>query len=98
MSMTNATYAPPLAPTDTGPSTSGNLQSLASSFLTFTASGDWIKIFVFGWLLETCRRYLFHWRDVILNRFWVTATFDANDYSHGKPVEMLLSQSVSDTL
>ena len=83
-SMDSATPTTPLTPANTGPSTTGNLQSLASTFLTFTASGDWVKIFVFGWILETCRRYLFHWRDVVMNRIWITATFDANDFSHGK--------------
>ena len=97
MSTNNATSAPPLPQTDTGPSTAGNLRSLATSFLTFTASGDWAKIFVFGWLLETCRRYLFHWRDAITNRFWITATFDANDYSHGKLIQTLLPQSHADS-
>lgn len=82
--MANATYTEPPTPANTGPSTTADLKSLASTFLSFTASGDWAKILIFGWILETCRRHLFHWRDMIMNRFWITASFDANDYSYGK--------------
>ncbi|KAH9836523.1 P-loop containing nucleoside triphosphate hydrolase protein [Rhodofomes roseus] len=52
--------------------------SVIASYLSFSALSDWIKLFVVGGALETCRRYLFTWWDSFLETFWLVATIDQN--------------------
>ncbi|KZT67077.1 P-loop containing nucleoside triphosphate hydrolase protein [Daedalea quercina L-15889] len=73
---TNGTAS--IVASNTTPS-SGDFHSLVSTLLSASALRDWLKLFVVGGALETCRRYLFSWWDAIVEAFWITATFDAND-------------------
>ncbi|KZT66536.1 P-loop containing nucleoside triphosphate hydrolase protein [Daedalea quercina L-15889] len=56
-----------------------DFHTLVSTLLSASALRDWLKLFVVGGALETCRRYLFSWWDAIVQAFWITATFDATD-------------------
>ncbi|KZT66557.1 P-loop containing nucleoside triphosphate hydrolase protein [Daedalea quercina L-15889] len=80
--MDGAANATVLSSFDTSPSASVDLRSMVSTLLTFSAMGDWMKLFVIGSALETCRRHLFRWRDAVTKRFWVTASFEQHDYSY----------------
>ncbi|EPT04413.1 hypothetical protein FOMPIDRAFT_1157609 [Fomitopsis schrenkii] len=55
------------------------IYSLVTSFLSISAISDWIKLFVVGGALETCRRFLFSWWDGFLETFWLIATIDAGE-------------------
>ena len=55
------------------------IYSLVASFLSISAISDWIKLFVVGGVLETCRRFLFSWWDGFLDTFWLIATIDAGE-------------------
>ena len=55
------------------------IYSLVTSFLSISAISDWIKLFVVGGALETCRRFLFTWWDGFLETFWLIATIDSGE-------------------
>ncbi|CAL1714276.1 unnamed protein product [Somion occarium] len=72
---TNATNSP--SSTNATPGLSGLLTML----LSFSALTDWLKLFVIGGAVESCRRLLFSlWRS-FTQSFWITATFDCDDLS-----------------
>ncbi|KAI0072291.1 P-loop containing nucleoside triphosphate hydrolase protein [Panus rudis PR-1116 ss-1] len=62
--------------------TATGLSTVISMFLSFSALSDWLKLFVFGGLLETCRRLaLASWQH-IQESLWVTALFNEDDDSY----------------
>lgn len=62
-----------------------DLSSLFTLLFSFGGVSDWLKLFVIGGVLETCRRAVFGtWRSLI-NQFYITAEFDEDDDSYGAP-------------
>ncbi|KZT67586.1 P-loop containing nucleoside triphosphate hydrolase protein [Daedalea quercina L-15889] len=55
------------------------IYSLITSYLSLSAVSDWIKLFVVGGVLETCRRFLFGWWDAFLETFWLIATIEQGE-------------------
>ncbi|KAI0072292.1 P-loop containing nucleoside triphosphate hydrolase protein [Panus rudis PR-1116 ss-1] len=62
--------------------TGTGLSTIISMFLSFSALSDWLKLFVFGGLLETCRRLVLKLCKYIQNSFWITAEFNETDDSY----------------
>lgn len=60
------------------------LPGLISKLLSLSAVRDWLKLFIFGGLLEVFRRLLWRSWDSITNFFWMTVTIDENDDSGGE--------------
>ena len=55
---------------------------LISLFSPSGPSGDWLKLFVIGGILELLRRaLLFIWRGLV-NQFWITIALEEYDDSH----------------
>ena len=78
--VTNATIAgalsgPRALPTD--------IASLLSFLLSFSALGNWLKLVVFGSVLETLRRLGFYLYYKISDSFFVTAHFEDGDTCYG---------------
>jgi len=52
-----------------------DIYSVITSVLSLSALSDWIKLFVVGGALETCRRFMFGWWDSFLETFWLEVCF-----------------------
>ncbi|KAG5647856.1 hypothetical protein DXG03_007780 [Asterophora parasitica] len=72
----NATASASQAPTPT------DLSSLLTFLFSFSALHDWLKLFVIGGILETCRRGFYASYNKFVNSFFISATFDENDDSY----------------
>ncbi|CAK5267750.1 unnamed protein product [Mycena citricolor] len=59
-----------------------DLSSLVALLFSFGALRDWVKILIFGSLLETLRRVAFATYYKAIASFWITARFDENDSSY----------------
>ncbi|KAF9038499.1 P-loop containing nucleoside triphosphate hydrolase protein [Panaeolus papilionaceus] len=59
-----------------------DITSLISLFASFSALREWLKIIVFGGILETLRRLAFHFYYKTYNSFFITARFDEEDTSY----------------
>ncbi|KAJ7504274.1 P-loop containing nucleoside triphosphate hydrolase protein [Mycena galericulata] len=59
-----------------------DFSSLIAFFFSFGALRDWIKLFIFGGVLETLRRLGFSLYYKFIASFWITAHFDENDSSY----------------
>lgn len=81
LAATNTTIASPGASTSFSPM---QLPGLISKLLSLSAVRDWLKLFIFGGLLEVFRRLLWRSWDGITNLFWMTVTIDENDDSGGE--------------
>ncbi len=81
LAATNATVASPGASTSLSPM---QLPGLVSKLLSLSAVRDWLKLFIFGGLLEIFRRLLWRSWDGITNFFWITVTVDEHDDSGGE--------------
>lgn len=63
-----------------------DITSLISLFASFSALREWLKIIVFGGILETLRRLAFHFYYKTYNSFFITARFDEEDTSYSKNI------------
>jgi len=61
----------------------GDISSLISFLISFSALREWLKILVFGSVLESLRRVAFHLYYKVYNSFFITARFDEDDASYG---------------
>lgn len=61
-----------------------DISSLLSFLLSFSALSNWLKLVVFGSLLETFRRLGFYLYYKISDSFFVTAHFEDGDTCYGK--------------
>lgn len=60
------------------------VSTLISLFSTSGPSGDWLKLFIAGGILELMRRLLmFVWRGLV-NQFWITIVLEGYDDSYCK--------------
>ncbi|KAJ7696544.1 P-loop containing nucleoside triphosphate hydrolase protein [Mycena rosella] len=59
-----------------------DFSSLLAFLFSFGALRDWIKLIIFGGILETMRRMAFSLYYKALNSMWITAHFDENDSSY----------------
>ncbi|KAJ7446794.1 P-loop containing nucleoside triphosphate hydrolase protein [Mycena latifolia] len=59
-----------------------DFSSLVALLFSLGALRDWIKLIVFGGVLETLRRMAFSLYYKIINSMWITAHFDENDSSY----------------
>ncbi|KAJ7066519.1 P-loop containing nucleoside triphosphate hydrolase protein [Mycena amicta] len=59
-----------------------DLSSLVALLFSFRALTDWLKLIVFGGVLETLRRFAFSWYYKIVASFWITASFHEDDSSY----------------
>ncbi|KAK7686175.1 hypothetical protein QCA50_010395 [Cerrena zonata] len=84
LNMTTATNSTTSAdaPATTINAAATGISSLLTMLLSFSALRDWLKLFVIGGLIETCRRLLFSAWAVVVESFWITATFDYDDDSY----------------
>ncbi|EPS93280.1 hypothetical protein FOMPIDRAFT_102059 [Fomitopsis schrenkii] len=60
------------------PFAAADFHAFVSTVLSFTATQDWLKLFVVGSLLEMLRRYLSSFWTAIMRTFWITANFDSH--------------------
>lgn len=70
-------------PTATFPT---DFSSLVTFLLSASALSNWLKLALFGSLLETCRRLAFHLYYKIYNSIFITARFDEDDSSYGNDI------------
>jgi chaperone BCS1 len=63
-----------------------SIATLATVLLSFTGFQDWLKLFLIGGVLETCRRIVFQAWDSIVDSFWITVDFEEGDDSYGEPL------------
>ncbi|EEB95300.1 hypothetical protein MPER_05746, partial [Moniliophthora perniciosa FA553] len=73
----NSSDASPL-----GSSAPGDLLAMIPLLFSFSASRDWVKIFLLGGFFETCRRIFSSLYQKALESFYMTATFDDEDVSY----------------
>ncbi|KAF7356490.1 hypothetical protein MVEN_00982100 [Mycena venus] len=59
-----------------------DFSSLVALLFSFGALGDWLKLIVFGGVIETLRRFAFSMYYKLIASFWITAKFDENDSSY----------------
>ncbi|KAK7025195.1 mitochondrial chaperone BCS1 [Favolaschia claudopus] len=59
-----------------------DFSSLVALLFSLGALRDWLKLIVFGGVLETLRRLAFSLYYKAINSFWITAHFDENDSSY----------------
>ncbi|KAJ7180769.1 P-loop containing nucleoside triphosphate hydrolase protein [Mycena filopes] len=59
-----------------------DFSSLVTLLFSLGALRDWLKLIVFGGVLETLRRMAFSFYYKIIASFWITARFDENDSSY----------------
>ena len=67
-----------------------NLSTLLSFLLSFSALRDWLKLFIIGGAIETCRRTCISLWAWFMESFWITACLDERDMSYSKSVSFLL--------
>ena len=60
-----------------------DFSSLLAFLLSASALTNWLKLALFGSLLETCRRLAFHLYYKVYNSIFITARFDEEDSSYG---------------
>lgn len=60
-----------------------SIATLATVFLSFTGVQDWIKLFLIGGVLETCRRTILQGWQNILDLVWITVDLEDGDDSYG---------------
>lgn len=77
---TTSPWIPQSTPVD--PTGAFNLNTVLSLVLSFSALRDWIKLFVIGSGIETCRRVVLKLWATFIESFWITACFDGNDDSY----------------
>lgn len=68
--------------TTTAKATAAGISSILTMLLSLSALRDWLKLFVIGGLIETCRRLLFAGWALVIESLWITATFDFDDSSY----------------
>ena len=69
----------------TGSSEHGLVASiLISIFSPSGPSGDWLKLFVIGGLLELMRRFILSIWKGLVNQFWITIVLEEYDDSYSK--------------
>ncbi|KAJ7654493.1 P-loop containing nucleoside triphosphate hydrolase protein [Mycena polygramma] len=59
-----------------------DFSSLVALLFSLGALRDWLKLIVFGGVLETLRRVAFSMYYKVIASFWITAHFDENDSSY----------------
>lgn len=60
------------------------LRSLWALVVSFPALWDWVRLFLFGGLLESARRLLWSLYNYVAAQFVFTVTFDQNDATYRK--------------
>lgn len=60
-----------------------SIATLATVLLSFTGIQDWLKLFLIGGFLETCRRAVLQAWQKILDSIWITVDFEDGDDSYG---------------
>ncbi|KAJ7066503.1 P-loop containing nucleoside triphosphate hydrolase protein [Mycena amicta] len=75
------------------PTSITDFSSLVTLLFSFGALTDWLKLIVFGSVLETLRRIVFSWYYKIVASFWITASFHEDDSSYDWMMVWLSKQS-----
>ena len=60
-----------------------DLSSLVTFLCSLSALRDWLKLLVFGFVLESLRRLASHFYYKLYDSLFITATFDEDDASYG---------------
>jgi chaperone BCS1 len=60
-----------------------DLSSLVTFLCSLSALRDWLKLLVFGFVLESLRRLAFHFYYKLYDSLFITATFEEEDASYG---------------
>lgn len=61
------------------------VSAIISLFSSSGPSGDWLKLFVIGGILELLRRVLMYiWRSLV-NQFWITIVLEEWDDTYSEP-------------
>ena len=60
-----------------------SIATLATALLSLTGIQDWLKLFLIGGVLETCRRTLLQAWQNILDSIWISVDFEDGDDSYG---------------
>ena len=71
---------PPSRSSDETPFSS--ITTLISVFLSFSALRDWLKLFIIGGAVESCRRVGLKFWTTLVEAFWITACFEDTDSSY----------------
>ncbi|TFY81953.1 hypothetical protein EWM64_g2052 [Hericium alpestre] len=56
-----------------------DVSSLISFIYSLGALRDWLKLIVFGGLIELCRRLYYHYYQTFIDQFFITANFESED-------------------
>ncbi|KAJ6498338.1 mitochondrial chaperone bcs1 [Mycena vulgaris] len=70
-----------------------DFSSLFALLFSLGALSDWLKLIVFGGVLETLRRFAFSFYYKMINSFWITAHFHEDDSSYDWMMVWLSKQS-----
>ncbi|KAJ8077739.1 hypothetical protein PM082_002172 [Marasmius tenuissimus] len=60
----------------------GSILAFVPFLFSFSALRDWLKVFLIGGILETCRRWYGYFYELTVESFWMSATFDEDDTSY----------------
>jgi hypothetical protein len=60
-----------------------SIATLATVLLSFAGIQDWLKLFLIGGVLETCRRTALQAWQNLLDSIWITVDFEDGDDSYG---------------
>ena len=80
----NATIQNATAATTTSMKMPTDLSSLLTFIYSFTALHDYVKLIVLGGAFETLRRLYSASYKSLMDRFFITATFESDDASYGE--------------
>ena len=81
---TNTTTSANTTPSATAATAAMGISSVITMLLSFSALRDWLKLFVIGGVIESCRRLLLLGWNTVLESLWISATFDCDDDSYSK--------------
>ena len=81
---TNSTTSADTTTGATAATAAMGISSLITMLLSFSALRDWLKLFVIGGMIESCRRILLLGWKTVLESLWISATFDCDDDSYSK--------------
>lgn len=60
-----------------------SIATLTTALLSFTGIQDWLKLFLIGGVLETCRRTVLQGWQSLLDSIWISVDFEEGDDSYG---------------
>ncbi|KAG2011867.1 mitochondrial chaperone bcs1 [Coprinopsis cinerea AmutBmut pab1-1] len=86
----NGTATSFVPPTSAALPTSFDIHSILTFIFSFSALREWVKLAAIGAVLETFRRFVFHFYYKIWDAFFITVLFEDDDVAYGMSLSIYL--------